>query len=92
MSVQSIQSKGREAKRCHVLPFLFSFSRRQDPDTEFYLKKHQFDCYSIEMLLYPFIVIYKHIFLVLTSDFRRCYDHNLSRVSSSITSYKEQVD
>ena len=57
-----------------------------------YLKKHLFDCYSIKMLLYPCIVIYEHIFLVLTSEFPRCYDQNLSRVPNSIASYKEQVD
>ena len=54
-----------EEKRCSS----FSVS---DSVTEFILKKHQFNCYSIEMLLYPCIVIYERIFLVLTSDFPQC--------------------
>jgi hypothetical protein len=70
----------------------FQFLQKTGFGYRTYLKKHQFDCYSIEMLLYPCIVIYEHIFLLLISDFPRCYDHDLSRVPKNIASYKEQVE
>lgn len=74
--------------------FLFSFSRRQDSGTEFILKSINLIAIPSRCccILYPCIVIYEHTFLVLTSDFPRCYHHNLSSVPNNVASYKEQVD